>query len=120
MDALIGVYIFFVLLFLFGLGFVSGGMFYWKKLRFINPGKAFDMLKNKDHEKELKSILKNLNKLSIAEVEFILHIGVFGRAIKVIKSINRTQEVFDVVTFAEEDSDSYTNIKENLKDNITG
>jgi len=120
MDALIGVYIFFVLLFLFGLGFVSGGMFYWKKLRFINPGKAFEMLRNKDHEKEIKSILINLNKLSIAEVEFILHIGVFGRAIKIQKTINRDREIFDVITFDDGDPDVYTNVKENSKNTLTG
>ena len=120
MDAYTWFYIFFVLLFLFFLGFVLGALFYYRKLKFINPGKAFEILRNKDHEKEIRSILINLNKLSIAEVEFILHIGVFGRAIKIQKTINRDREIFDVITFDDGDPDVYTNVKENSKNTLTG
>jgi len=72
------------------------------------------MLKDKQHGKELKLILQNLNKLSIAEVEFVLHFGIFGRSIKVIKSINRTKECFEVVSFNDDDIDFYAG-EERLK-----
>ena len=108
-------------LFLLLLGGVLGFLLAYGKMRgFLLGGKKFDILKGEKHEKELKSILINLNKLSVAEVEFIMHRGIWGRPIKVMKSINQNRETFDMVIFDDDDSDFYQDKKEKMKDKITG
>ena len=104
-------------IFLLGFGFLIGFLFAWNKLRgFLLPGKKFNILKGSTHEKELKTILINLQKLSVAEVEFVMHFGIWGRPLKIMKSINKDKETFDMVTFDDDHPEFYSDQKEKAKD----
>ena len=108
-------------IFILGLGVCFGFLLAYGKMKgFLVSGKKFDIFKGENHEKELRLILTNLNKLSVAEVEFVMHRGIWGRPIRVLKNINKDREIFEMVSYDEDDKDLYSDRKERAKDKITG